>query len=128
MKIEWRLFGGAAGFFAVTGTLYWLVTYEWAGAVMLAACVLAFAMVAGWLLVQSRRHGPRPEDRDDASLSEASEDVGYFPSRSIWPFVIASGAVLVSVGLVFSFALVALGGVMLGISVVGYTYEAQSKP
>lgn len=128
MRTEWRLFAGAAGFFTVTGALYWLVTYEHAGTVMLAASVLAFALVGAYLLVVGRRVGLRPEDRPDASPADGAADLGYFPSASVWPFVLSLGAMLVALGVVFSGALIALGAIILGISVVGYASDAEGKP
>ena len=127
MKVEWRLFAGAAAFFTVTGSIYWFVAYEHAGTVMLAACVLAFLMVGVWLLLQSRRHGLRPED-GDAGPEGVAEEIGYFPSSSVWPFLLSCGAVVLAVGFVFSYALVAAGAVLLGVSIVGYCLEASSKP
>ncbi len=65
MKDEWRLFAGGAVIVGATAGLYWFITYEHAGSVMLALCGGALALVAGWLYLQARRlDGPRPEDRD----------------------------------------------------------------
>ena len=127
MKIEWKLFAGAAGFFTLTGTLYWFVSYEQAGTVMLALAVAGLLMVAGWLLLWSRRVGTRPEDDPEASPGDAAEDIGYFPSSSIWPFVIACGAIVMAVALVFGVWLGLTGAVVVLVGIIGYAYEASSK-
>ena len=127
MRTEWKLFAGAAGFFSLTGGVYWFVTYEHAGFTMLALAVAGLLMVAGWLLLWSRRVGLRPEDRPDASPGDAAEDVGYFPSSSIWPFVIACGAVVMGVALVFGVWLGLTGALIALVGIIGYAYEASSK-
>lgn len=127
MKVEWRLFMGAAAFFAVTASAYWFVSYEQAGTAMLAASVPAFAFIGLWLLVQSRRHGARPEDTGDAVPADAAEDVGYFPSSSAWPFVLSAGVVVLANGLVFGPPIAVLGLILMVAGVFGYAREADQK-
>lgn len=127
MKVEWRLFAGAGAFFAVTASLYWFVSYEQAGTAMLALSVPAFLMLGGYLLVQSRRHGLRPEDREDATLADGEEEIGYFPSSSIWPLVLGLGAVALANSLVFGLGLAAVGLGLIVTAAVGYAAEANSK-
>lgn len=127
MKVEWRLFAGAAGFFVVTTAIYWFVTYEDAGTTMLGASVPAFALVAGWLWFQHRRIDPRPEDRGDATPDEGAGDVGYFPSSSAWPFVLAAGVIVLANGLVFGPPIAVVGGLLMLAGVFGYAREADQK-
>ncbi len=127
MKVESRLFAGAGAFYVVTTALYWFVSYEHAGSTMLALSVPAFLMVGVYLLLQGRRHGPRPEDRPEASLEEGEEEIGYFPSSSVWPLVLGLGAVALANSLVFGLGLAALGAGLTITAVVGYAAEANSK-
>ena len=127
MKVEWRLFAGAGVFFAVTTAIYWFVSYEHAGSAMLGLSVLAFLMVGGYLLVQARRHGARPEDRGDATMEEGEEELGYFPSSSVWPLVLGLGAVALANSLVFGLGLAALGLGLVVTAAVGYAAEANAK-
>jgi hypothetical protein len=127
VKVEWRLFAGAGAFFSLTGTLYWFVSYEDAGTTMLALAVAAVFMVAGWLLFQSRKVGTRPEDRLDAEPGDGAGELGYFPSSSIWPFVLGCGAVVVANGFVFGVWLALFGGLLLLVGVIGYAFEASAK-
>lgn len=126
MKAEWRLFMGAAGFFAVTASVYWFVTYEHAGTAMLAASVPAFAFIGLWLAFQSRKAAPRPEDDGDAPMT-ADDDLGYFPSSSAWPFVLSAGAVVLANGLVFGAPIAVVGIILMVAGVFGYAREADSK-
>ncbi|MFN2608615.1 MAG: cytochrome c oxidase subunit 4 [Acidimicrobiales bacterium] len=127
MKAEWRLFVGGAVIVGATSALYWFITYEDAGSVLLALMFAALLLVGGWLALQARRlDRPRPEDGDG---SPAADDqlVGYFPSSSIWPFVGACGVVVLSVGLVFGVWLSLFGGILLGLATVGFAAEANAK-
>jgi hypothetical protein len=127
VKIEWRLFAGAGVFFTLTGTIYWFASYEDAGTTLLLLAVASVLMVAGWLWLQSRRVGARPEDRPDATLADGAGEVDYFPSSSVWPLVIAAGAVVCANALAFGIWLGVGGALLLLAGVVGYAYEASSK-
>jgi hypothetical protein len=127
VKVEWRLFLGAAFFFTVTASVYWFVSYEHAGTAMLAASVPAFAFIGLWLAFQGRRHGSRPEDRGDSSPADAAEDLGYFPSSSAWPFVLSAGAVVVANGFVFGPPIAVVGGLLMLAGIFGYARESDQK-
>ena len=127
MKVEWRLFAGAAVFAAVVGGIYWFVSYEHAGTTMLAFSGLAFLMVAGYLTVVGRRVGLRPSDRGDADMGDDGDDAVYFPSRSVWPFLTAVGAVVLGFGLVFGAGVGGLGVLLLVAALGGYAAEANAK-
>src|SRR5262245_52653450 len=64
MRTESRIFLGVTSFFVVIGTLYWFLSYEDAGAVMLAASACLGLLAGGYLFLQSRRFPLRPEDRE----------------------------------------------------------------
>jgi len=126
MKVEWRLFLGAAGFFTITASAYWFITYEHAGTAMLGASVPAFAMVALWLAFQARKAPSRPEDDPEARITP-DDDLGYFPSSSAWPFVLSAGAVVLANGLVFGAPLAVVGVMLMVAGVFGYAREADTK-
>ena len=127
MKVEWRLFAGAAVFFTVTTAIYWFVSYEDAGTTMLGASVPSFLMIGLCLWFQHRSRDPRPEDRGEASPADAAEDLGYFPSSSAWPFVLSAGAVVLANGLVFGPPLAVIGVLLMIAGVFGYVREADTK-
>jgi hypothetical protein len=127
MRIEGLIFAGAAAHFAITAAVYGATSHEEAGSVMLLLSAPALALIAGYLHLQGRRAGPRPEDRPDADARAGAGEVGYFPSSSIWPFVMAAGAVTAANALVFGVWLAILGGLLFVTAVVGYAMEAQAK-
>ena len=127
MKVEWRLFVGAAVFFTVTASVYWFVSYEHAGTAMLGASVPAFAFIGLWLAFQSRKAAPRPEDDGQAGHADAVEDLGYFPSSSAWPFVLSAGAVVLANGMVFGPPIAVIGLILMVAGVFGYARESDQK-
>ncbi len=125
MKVEWRLLGGLGAFVAPFAALYWFTSYEEAGSVMLVAFVLSLLFLGGYVLMQARRTAPRPEDRTDGAPAPEDEDIGYFPTASMWPLVIGVAATLIGFGLVFT-GWLALPGLLLMLgAAVGYARDAQ---
>jgi cytochrome c oxidase subunit IV len=121
------LFAGAAGFFAATALVYGLTSHEEAGSVMLTLAVASLALIAVYLRTQARKTGLRPEDRPDADPGDAAVEIGYFPSSSIWPLVMAGAAAVIANAFVFGVWLAILGGLLFVTAVVGYATEAQGK-
>src|SRR5215211_6812205 len=101
MKVESLFYLGVTAFFIVIGAIYWFTSYEDAGTTMLAASSLLGLLAGGYLMLQSRKFPPRPEDRPDATLAEGEGPVDQFPASTIWPFVFAFGAVVFATGFVF---------------------------
>ncbi len=133
MKVEWKLFTGAAVFAAVVGALYWFVSYEHAGTIMLIFSGAALLMVAAYLTVVGGRAGARPSDRGDADMGDEADLYGpgeaeYYPSASVWPFLTAAGAVVLGFGLVFGAGVGSLGVLLLVAALGGYAAEANAKP
>lgn len=101
MKTEGLVFTATGTFFAVLAAIYWFTSYEVAGSTMLLLCV-GLGLIPGlWLLWWSRRMAPRPEDRPDADIAEGAGPVGAFPGPTVWPVLIAAGAVLAANGIAF---------------------------
>jgi hypothetical protein len=128
VKVERRLFTGAAIGQAAVGGLYWFVSAEHAGTVMLVYSGVAFLLVAGYLLAVGNRTGSRPSDRTDADPGDDTGDAQYYPSSSVWPFVAAGGAVVLGLGLVFGAGVGGLGVLLLVAGIAGYAAEANAKP
>lgn len=108
MAEEVRFFLRVALFTTVIGTIYWFVSYEEAGSVLLAGIVASalffIVLIVGG--VRSVRSGPKnvkgilgfeETDRDDPLA--LGEDV--FPTASAWPLIASVAAVLLTVGLVY---------------------------
>ena len=81
--------------------MYWFLSYEQAGFVMLLFMGLASSFIGGYLLWKMGRVA-RPEDDPDAEhAASAGVVAGRFSAGSIWPLVMGLGLALAAQGLVF---------------------------
>jgi hypothetical protein len=112
---ERRFFLRTALFASVIAVVYWFVSYETAGSVML----LAIGLSAMFLMVVLRRHTNEPErgpletarhltmeivtfeDPEEGSASPLAIEEGAMPAMSYPPLAVAVGAGAVAGGLVF---------------------------
>jgi hypothetical protein len=103
MKYEWKVVLGASVFLGIVALIYWFLSYEDAGTVMLIFSFAAYGMLGCFLLMLwGRRKGiPRPEDDPDGSYEAASGEVDFFPSASIWPAGIGLGAIFCAIALIW---------------------------
>jgi hypothetical protein len=105
MKAEWRIFALVAVFlYAMCGLYAWWTQHtlggvDWIGSTGLVLAGLLCSMCGGYFWFVSRRIDPRPEDRQDAEVSDGAGEVGFFSPGSYWPFGIALGAITAAVGL-----------------------------
>lgn len=124
MRTSTKVFAGAGAFGLVVGGIYWFVTYEDAGTVLLLSMGFAVLIVAGYLLRRAR--APLPEDRADAGPADAGDEpVGTFILGSAWPAWLALASALVAAGLLFGVALVALGLALATVAVIGLIREGR---
>ena len=124
MKVEWRVMVGIGVFVLPFAALYWVTSYEPAGSVVLAFFIASLLYLGGWLFLQARRTGPRPEDRTDAGPDEGDQVVGWFPDRSIWPLVVGIASAVIGLGVVFGRWVALPGVVLLAVAVVAYARES----
>jgi Cytochrome c oxidase subunit IV len=106
MHIEARLFEFLTAFFVLSAVVYSALTaifgeggVEWAGAT-------ALVMTAGLTLITgtffrfvARRLDTRPEDYEDAEISDGAGELGFYSPHSWWPIVIALSASVAAVGI-----------------------------
>ena len=130
MKIEARVFlwtAISAWLFAITYGIwshYWYGHIEWAGlmGLILSGGLLSISGSFFWFV--SRRIDPRPEDRNDAEISEAAGELGFFSPGSYWPIGIAGAATFAGLGLAFvQIWLFAVGVVAILSTVGGLLFE-----
>jgi hypothetical protein len=125
VKIESFFYLGVTAFFVVIGAIYWFTSYENAGTTMLVASSLLGLLAGGYLLLQSRKFPPRPEDRPDATLEEGAGPVDSFPAPSIWPFLFGLGGVVFATGFIFGIWVVLPGAAVLGLGVIGMIRQSR---
>ncbi|MGW2181938.1 aa3-type cytochrome oxidase subunit IV [Streptomyces sp. NPDC001732] len=123
MKPEAQLFAGVALFFLVTDVVYACFAREPVGVAVLTVSFLMSALIAFFCGTNHRRKGARPEDRPESEIRERSGPMGFFPPYSIFPVVVAVGAALIGLGVVYALFLFLLGlGITLA-GVLGMTFQ-----
>ena len=125
MKVEAYVLLFVGFFFGLVGLVYWLLSYEDAGSVMLLGTFLLGCVPGFYYLWWSRRMNPRPADNPDATLEDGAGVVGAFPGSSIWPFVLGLGATFVALALVFGAWTLGVGLFLAVSALVGVVYESR---
>ena len=123
MKIEGYLFAFLFAFLGPVSAIYYVLSGDPTGTWCLALSGALAAMVGYYLLFTARRMDARPEDREDAEISEGSGEVGFFPPHSWWPIALAGSFSIVTLGMVFGPFLIAIGVGMLLVSLFGFLFE-----
>src|ERR1700709_897588 len=108
MKVEARIFDIVMVFAFVVAIFYGVMTHYMSGygtePVGLVALILTggLALLAGsYLRFVSRRIEARPEDREDAEVSDGAGELGFFSPGSYWPIGLAASAALAGLALAF---------------------------
>ena len=72
----------------------------------------------------SRRIEPRPEDREDAEISDGAGEMGFFSPGSYWPIAMAGSVALAGVAMAFFHVwLIVIAGVLILVTVGGLVFE-----
>jgi hypothetical protein len=116
----------AYGLYGVTvGTLYYLLTEEWVGSILLWLIGVAPLIVVAYAV---RRHTFRQTALQDDPNADpavaAGEEVGEFPTSSAWPVFLVLGVVVTGAALVYGLLLLPLGIAVLGVAVIGLVRES----
>jgi hypothetical protein len=114
-------------FGAISGTIYWFVTYEPAGTFLLWSFSLMPLIVAGYLVLHGGVRARTMEDDPDASPERAAgEELGTFPVASVWPLVLVLGSIAAAASLVYGLLLLPVGLGAMALAVLGLMRESQS--
>jgi hypothetical protein len=127
MRTAFRLLVGLGVFGLALGTVYWFLTSEVTGSVLLWSFGLMPLIVAAWIRRRLRAGGgSRPADQPDAVPSAAAgEVIGSFPAASAWPLFLALALVLAGAGLVYGAILLPLGIGLVAFAVLGMMRESR---
>ncbi len=136
MKAEARIFFIVAGFAVFMAAIYWLLTalYATHGAEPVGIVALfltgGLAFLAGsYMQFVARRIELRPEDREDAEISDGAGELGFFSPGSYWPIGMAATAALAAVALAFFHIwLLVIALVALLITIGGLVFEYHTGP
>ena len=133
MKAEWRTYAGLSAFVLVFGVVYFALSREPVGSLLLFASWLSLFGLAVYLWMVHRRDGDRPEDMTEPGEAVAdptgaggSSEVGDFPSGSIWPLFMGLACVGVAWGLAFTAWITLPAVAALLVSVIGYAHEVET--
>jgi len=109
MKVEGYLFAFIAVFLLPTDIVYWHYSHDWTGTTALALAAGLGILVGTYLLITARRIEPRPEDLEDADISDGAGELGFFSPYSWAPLWCGLAAATAFLGLVFGWWLFAIG-------------------
>ena len=126
MRILTRYLWILSAFGIILGTVYWLLTQETTGAVLLWVFGLMPLIVALWTRTHERRMpAAPPEDDPDADPgADAGQVVGSFPAVTIWPLVFVAGVIVTGAGLIYGLLLVPPGAAIMVLAILGLMRES----
>lgn len=135
MKIEAKIFEILTVFFLLVGIVYALFTgfsrtgVEWAGVTAIALSVGLTLIIGTYFRFVARRLDTRPEDFDDAEISDGAGDLGFFSPGSFWPILLAGAASVTAIGFAFFlWWLIAFGVVLVLTAAAGLVFEYHLGP
>lgn len=131
MKVEARIFEIVTVFAFFIAVVYGVTTALYAHdglePVGLVALILTggLALLAGsYFRFISRRIEERPEDRDNAEVSDGSGELGFFSPGSYWPVALAAAAAVTAIGMAFfQVWLMVIGIALLLLTIGGLVFE-----
>jgi len=140
VKIESSFLIGVGIFFGCVGLIYWFLSYEDGGAMMLFGTAALGMLPGSYYYFWHRRFrghkyffwgqtervvGTRPEDRNDATIEEGAGIISSFPGSSVWPFTLGTGAFTLLLAFVFGAWLALVGLSLVLAALVGVTAESR---
>lgn len=136
MHIEARLFEFLTAFFALASVVYGVLTalyanggIEWAGTTALVLTTGLTLITGTFFRFVARRLDTRPEDYEDAEVSDGAGELGFYSPGSWWPLLIALSASVTAVGVALWLPwLLATGAVFVLASAAGLVFEYYVGP
>ena len=136
MHIEARLFEFLTAFFALVTVVYAVLTalyanggIEWAGTTALVLTTGLTLLTGTFFRFVARRLDTRPEDYEDAEISDGAGELGFYSPGSWWPLLIALSASVTAVGVALWLPwLLATGAVFIIATAAGLVFEYYTGP
>jgi hypothetical protein len=122
-KIEGYFFSFICVFLIISDIVYWFMSHDPTGTTCIALAACLGALSGGYLTYTARRTGPRPEDRDEAEISEGAGEIGHFSPGSPWPIAMAFSANAFVLGFIFGLWICFIAAVTFLFSVTGLLFE-----
>ncbi|EHB53607.1 Cytochrome-c oxidase [Mycolicibacterium rhodesiae JS60] len=136
MHIEARLFEILTAFFVLAAIVYGALTavfqyggIEWAGTTALVLTAGLSLITGTFFRFVARRLDTRPEDYEDAEISDGAGELGFYAPHSWWPILIALSFSTAAVGAALWLPwLLAAGVVFVIAAVCGLVFEYYIGP
>jgi Cytochrome c oxidase subunit IV len=112
-------------FFLALAIVYWFMSKESGGSIMIFAGSLLCFMPGSYYGWWAKRMAPHPQDSKTGDHSEAAGVVATFPGTSIWPFTLGMGAFFTVLALVFGIWLLLPGLALVVWALLGGTAEGR---
>jgi hypothetical protein len=136
MHIEARLFEFLTAFFALVTVVYGVLTalyanggIEWAGTTALVLTTGLTLLTGTFFRFVARRLDTRPEDYEDAEVSDGAGELGFYSPGSWWPLLIALSASVTAVAVAMWLPwLIAAGAVFVIATAAGLVFEYYTGP
>lgn len=130
MTTTGKLMLGIAAFILLMSAVYWFLSYEHAGSVLLLLSAGLVLITGSYLVVATRKmsasaEGPGGADQVGPASGEEHEE--YLPHASIWPFGVGAGSVVLANGLALGLWAIVPGTIILAASVVGYARQSRHR-
>lgn len=122
-----RICAVSAAFFVVVGVVYWFVSYEPAGTLMLGLWGVAFLFGSLFLRVAGTRGAVAGDDPRLRPDDVAGDWVGTFPTGSPWPIMLALGLTCGLAGLMYGIWLVIPGALVTIVALLGLMRESAAR-
>lgn len=123
MKSEFWTVLACGIFFLFISPVYWVLTQEPTGTVVLAMTMLLCVMLSGYLAFVAKEIPNRPEDNSDGEISDGAGELGFFPPWSWWPLWCALAFAGLMLGIVFGWWMVILVVPFGAIAIWGWVFE-----
>lgn len=125
MRLESNIFWIPSVFFLLVAVVYAFLTEwnEWVGITALLLGFGMFIMVGVYFKMLEKRHGVRPEDDNDAHISQLAGDQGVYAPWSWWPLVIALGSALAFVAMAVGWWIMVPAVIVGVVGLVGWVME-----
>jgi Cytochrome c oxidase subunit IV len=124
-----KFLGGLGVFGLVVGVVYWFISGERAGTVLLVSFGIMLLLVVAWILRSGLTvdGAAGPQDDADATPGDAAgETVGSFPGTTLWPAFLVLGVVVTGAGLVYGALLLPIGIAIAATAVLGLMRESRT--
>jgi hypothetical protein len=131
LHVETWIFLGLTAFFAVAAIVYAILAPTEPVGIVALALTTGLTLIIGTFLrfVSRRLEEPRPEDNDDAEVSDGAGDIGFFSPGSYFPFFLAACVALVAIATAYLLIwLMVIGVGFLLFVVCGFIYEYHRRP